>query len=88
MIMLYLGKLKSYVRNRSKPKCSIAEGYIAEESVTFCSRFLGGDEIRNNTMCSTVFERVPKQAEYHIGIRRNRAGAIFQLEDIDWKACH
>ncbi|XP_074346497.1 uncharacterized protein LOC141685284 [Apium graveolens] len=34
----YLGKLKSYVRNRSKPEGSIAEGYLAEECMTFCSR--------------------------------------------------
>lgn len=26
----YLGKLKSYVRNRSRPEASIAEGYLAE----------------------------------------------------------
>ncbi|XP_074323270.1 uncharacterized protein LOC141660205 [Apium graveolens] len=81
----YLAKLKSYVRNRSKPEGSIAEGYIAEECVTFCSRFLAADETTKNNMCSTVFERGPTQAEYHIGTRRNKDGTIIHLEDVDWK---
>ncbi|XP_022024562.1 uncharacterized protein LOC110924892 [Helianthus annuus] len=33
-------KLKSYVHNRAHPEGSIAEGYLAEESITFCSRYL------------------------------------------------
>jgi hypothetical protein len=36
----YLCKLKSYVRNRAHPEGSIAEGYLAEEALTFCSRYL------------------------------------------------
>lgn len=36
----YMGKLKGYIRNRSRPEGSIVEGYIAEECVTFCSRYL------------------------------------------------
>ncbi|XP_020204521.2 uncharacterized protein LOC109789889 [Cajanus cajan] len=36
----YLCKLKSYVRNRSQPEGSIAEGYLAEEALTLCSRYL------------------------------------------------
>ncbi|XP_074360362.1 uncharacterized protein LOC141700518 [Apium graveolens] len=84
----YLAKLKSYVRNRSKPEGSITEGYIAEECVTFCSRFLAADETTKNNMCSTVFERGPTQAEYHIGMRRNKDGTIIHLEDVDWKASH
>ena len=80
----YLGKLKSYVRNRSKPEGSIAEGYLADECVTFCSRFLGGEEGNSNT----DFGRCPKNKEYHIGTRRNKDGKVFQLEDSDWKECH
>ncbi|XP_020081003.1 uncharacterized protein LOC109704650 isoform X2 [Ananas comosus] len=45
----YLVRLKSYVRNRAKPEGSIAEGYIAEECLTFCSRYLEGVE--------TIFNR-------------------------------
>jgi len=36
----YLEKFKSYVRNKEQPKGSIAEGYMAEEFFTFCSRYL------------------------------------------------
>lgn len=32
--------LKSYVDNRARPKGSIAKGYLANESLTFCSRYL------------------------------------------------
>jgi hypothetical protein len=77
----YLGKLKSYVRNRCKPEGSIAEGYLAEECITFCSRFLGGDQAKK-------FERCPTQGEYHIGTRRNKDGIIFNMKDVDWKASH
>ncbi|WCJ39870.1 hypothetical protein M5689_020822 [Euphorbia peplus] len=33
----FLRKLKCYVRNKSRPEGSIAEGYIVEESLIFCS---------------------------------------------------
>uniref|UniRef100_A0A803MV00 DUF4218 domain-containing protein n=1 Tax=Chenopodium quinoa TaxID=63459 RepID=A0A803MV00_CHEQI len=34
----YIQTLKSYVRNRAHPEGSIAEGYLADECLTFCSR--------------------------------------------------
>ncbi|XP_060200677.1 uncharacterized protein LOC132628944 [Lycium barbarum] len=39
-----LGHLKSLVGNRSQPEGSIAEGYIVEEALTFCSRYFEGIE--------------------------------------------
>ncbi|XP_038697901.1 uncharacterized protein LOC119995458 [Tripterygium wilfordii] len=36
----YLCTLKGYVRNKARPEGSIAEGYLAEECMTFCSRYL------------------------------------------------
>ncbi|CAO2144866.1 unnamed protein product, partial [Urochloa humidicola] len=36
-------RLKEFVRNRAHPEGSIAEGYLREECVTFCSRFLDGN---------------------------------------------
>ena len=36
----YLCKLKGYVRNRSRPEGSIAEGYVAEEAITLSSRYM------------------------------------------------
>ena len=54
----YMCKLKSYVRNRSRPEGSIAEGYLAEECLTFCSRYLHegvqtmlNKSCRNNDEC-------------------------------------
>jgi len=36
----YLRTLKGYIRNKSHPEGSIAERYISEECMTFCSWFL------------------------------------------------
>ena len=38
-----LGHLKSTVRQNTYPEGSIAEGYIVEECLTFCSRYFNGD---------------------------------------------
>jgi len=48
----YLCRLKSYVCNKAYPEGSIAEGYLAEEALTFCSRYLPtGVETRLNREC-------------------------------------
>ncbi|KAK7281307.1 hypothetical protein RIF29_09160 [Crotalaria pallida] len=44
----YLGHLKSLVRNKAQPEGSIAQGYLAEEVLTFCSQYLEGIETRIN----------------------------------------
>jgi len=44
----YLRRLKSYVRNKARPEGCIAEAYIAQECVHFCSRYLDGVETRLN----------------------------------------
>ncbi|XP_016195511.1 uncharacterized protein LOC107636523 [Arachis ipaensis] len=36
----YMCTLKSYVHNKSRPEGSIEEAYLAEECLTFCSRYL------------------------------------------------
>ena len=36
----YMCRLKFYVHNKSHPKGSIAEAYLVEECLTFCSRYL------------------------------------------------
>ncbi|XP_072054334.1 uncharacterized protein [Arachis hypogaea] len=68
-----LGHLKSYVRNKAAPEGCIAEGYIIEECLTFCSRYLedGNIETRFNrprrnddqnentsSSCSTVLSKI------------------------------
>ncbi|XP_016194714.1 uncharacterized protein LOC107635682 isoform X1 [Arachis ipaensis] len=44
LINRYLGQLKSYVRNKAQPEGSIAEGYLMQEILTFCSRYLDNIE--------------------------------------------
>ncbi|XP_074359670.1 uncharacterized protein LOC141699719 [Apium graveolens] len=82
----YLGKLKGYVRNRSRPEGSIAEGYLAEECVTFCSRFLDVDGVVENN--SNDFGKYGTNVEYHIGTKKNKDGRIFKMKDADWKVAH
>nr|GEV52098.1 hypothetical protein [Tanacetum cinerariifolium] len=56
-IKRYLTRLKSYVRNRVQPEGSIAEAYIKDECLTFCSRYFEGVE--------TLFNR-PSRYDEHI----------------------
>ncbi|GKE50489.1 hypothetical protein Tco_1481747, partial [Tanacetum coccineum] len=44
----YMKKLKKYVQNKVKPDGCIAEGYIAEEALTFCSHYLRNVPTRFN----------------------------------------
>lgn len=41
-------KLKTYVRNKAHPEGSIAEGYLADECLIFCSRYLNQIETKFN----------------------------------------
>nr|GEW45539.1 hypothetical protein [Tanacetum cinerariifolium] len=51
----YMKKLKNYVRNKAKPEGSIAEGYVPEEALTFCSHYLKGVETRFNRLDKNGF---------------------------------
>ena len=55
----YLSRLKSYVRNKAAPEGSIAQGYIVEECLTFCSRYMHGIE--------TIFTRPIRTVENSTG---------------------
>ncbi|KAM6571477.1 hypothetical protein CsatA_015557 [Cannabis sativa] len=46
----YMKKLKNYVGNKTRPEGSIAEGYVADEAVTFCSMYFKGCETRFNRL--------------------------------------
>ncbi|KAL0404483.1 UNVERIFIED_CONTAM: hypothetical protein Sradi_2089100 [Sesamum radiatum] len=48
LIERYLSTLKSYVRNRSRLEGFIAEVYLMEESLTFCSTYLEDVETKFN----------------------------------------
>jgi hypothetical protein len=41
-----LGKHKRRVQNKAQPKASIAEAYLVDECLTFCSMYLRGIETR------------------------------------------
>lgn len=51
----YLRKLKDFVRNKARPAGSIAEAYLADECMTFCSRYLADVE--------TEFNRAPRNED-------------------------
>ncbi|CAI0551563.1 unnamed protein product, partial [Linum tenue] len=44
----FLRTLKSYVRNKAHPEASIAEAYIGDECLTFCSRYIDGVDTKFN----------------------------------------
>ena len=44
----YLLTLKNYIRTRSRPEGSIAQGYLMEEASTFCACYLGDVETTLN----------------------------------------
>ena len=44
----FMKTLKEYVRNCAKPEGSIAEGYMVNKALTFCSKYLKGVETKFN----------------------------------------
>ena len=54
--------LKRSVRNNARPEGSIAEAYIVDECLTFCSRYFDDVETRFNRPC-----RNPERDDSHIG---------------------
>ena len=77
----YLCKLKSYVRNRSRPEGSIAEGYLAEKCLTFCSRFLSKQSHAKTDDCD-------KDVGYPIGCGKNKDGKSVHLDDKIYNDAH
>lgn len=44
----FMKKLKEYVRNKARPEGSIAEGYVVDEALTFCSMYFNNVETKFN----------------------------------------
>ena len=65
----YLCRLKSYVRNKSRPEGSIVEGYLVEEYLTFCSRYL-------NPNVETRLSRMARNYD-NCDINESRAASYF-----------
>ncbi|GJT39211.1 putative ribonuclease H-like domain-containing protein [Tanacetum coccineum] len=50
----YMGFLKGYVRNRSRPEGSIIEGYATEEAIEFYTDYLNGQDDKSTLQNSRV----------------------------------
>ena len=80
----FLFTLKEYVRNRSRPEGSIAEGYLAEECTTFCVRYLGDVESKLNRPL-----RNDEADENSSSIGRTLGkGVAFMLDDTSFSQAH
>ena len=51
----FVGRVTRMVHSRSQPEGAIAEGYIFEETLNFCSKYLDG--------CQTVFNRPSRHGD-------------------------
>lgn len=88
-----MGIMKSFVRNRSRPEGSIAEGYIALECLTFCSRYLHDIETKFTRHESVIVTEVtPRAADglsifQPVGAPIGRA-IVRELSNTEWEQCH
>ena len=82
-------KLKAYVRNKARPEGSIAEGYIDNECLMFCSLYYNDTE--------TIWNRLERIYDVDVHTRENNV-SVFQpafrglgrqnmdeLSDTDWE---
>ncbi|KAL8156034.1 hypothetical protein AgCh_001200 [Apium graveolens] len=81
----YLGVLKKYVRNGSKPERSIAEGYLAHECLTFCARFLNDDQNKSVNESPSVNG---EKSGYAIGLGKSKYGKDINLGEDTWIMAH
>ncbi|XP_071687964.1 uncharacterized protein [Rutidosis leptorrhynchoides] len=60
----YMKKLKNYVKNKAKPEGSIAEGYVADEALTYASRYIHSVETSFNKPDRNAEAKLPKRDFY------------------------
>nr|GEV82066.1 hypothetical protein [Tanacetum cinerariifolium] len=87
----YLCKLKSYVRNKSRPEGSIAEGYLIEECLTLCSCYMhkgvktklnkGVEDFDSLACTNESGRRVFVNSGYPFGGKKRRKGKVFTLDE-------
>jgi hypothetical protein len=83
-IEMTLGRYKRYVRNKARPEGSIAECYIADECLTFCSMYLRDIETRwNNDKRSAEVGREEKEEELDVFSQRVRPLGAAKLVTLD-----
>ena len=61
-----MGTLKGYVGNKARPEGSIAEGYVVNECLTFCSMYL-----------SDIETRFYRQERNYDGCQENQGNGLF-----------
>lgn len=83
-------KLKKYVRNKAHPEGSIAEGYLAEESAMFCSRYLEGIETVFNMPKRNEGSLAHDNAKYLFSTGGRGVGKVemVKLDDLTWAQAH
>ncbi|XP_072074365.1 uncharacterized protein [Arachis hypogaea] len=81
----YLCRLKSYVRNKSRPEGSIAEGYLVEECLTFCSRYLSPDVDTRLSRRTQNYDNC-SEAEPIGGKRKGQPFSLDTSEEISYKS--
>ncbi|XP_020272145.1 uncharacterized protein LOC109847320 [Asparagus officinalis] len=70
----YLGFLKRIMRNRAHPEGSIADHYVANECMSFASRYMRGGDANNNTQISK------RDATFHGSTKMNKDYSRIDLE--------
>ncbi|KAH6763042.1 S-adenosylmethionine carrier 1 [Perilla frutescens var. hirtella] len=85
-------KLKQLIRNMARPEGSIAEGYIAKECMTLCSRYLKSIQTKFNMVGRTCDDTYDKsQGQISVFSQRGRAlgaGLNHLLSDVEWEKAH
>ncbi|KAL0463180.1 UNVERIFIED_CONTAM: hypothetical protein Slati_0205600, partial [Sesamum latifolium] len=77
----FLMTLKKYMRNKAHPEGSIAKGYVLEECMTFCSRYLSDVE-------SNVYKLPRNNDGNHNNDRLIGNGKRFHLNHVTWVQAH
>lgn len=83
----YVGKLKGHVHTRSHVEGSIAEGYLFEESLNFCTRYLDGETQLNLARNDGGLD--DDTISFFCNIGRGLAGKrIVMLDNKTWLQAH
>jgi hypothetical protein len=86
-----IGNLKGHVHTRSHVEGSIAEGYLFEESLTFCSRYLDGETRfnRGGRNDGDLDMEIAAATPFFCNIGRGLAGKCqVMLDDKTWLQAH
>lgn len=84
-----MAHLKSHVTNKAKPEGSIAEGFLLEETIRFCSRYLEGVKTIFN-IPNRIDDDIPNSNDYlyNSGGRVIGKEVSFRLDDKSLKQAH